>query len=401
MAFLHLFFIAKYHFVTMKKIKYRLVFNRKGQLTQEGKALIQVEAYLERKRCYFTTHIYVKPQQWDTNKRQICHHANAEGLNWMLAERIVQLEQMEIALWKSEGKISLHALKERAGNCSSLKFLPFMADEIAHAAIRDSTRHNRLTTYHLLQEYSAEVTFEQLTPHFISKFEAWMVSRGYHTNTTAKHLSHLRIYVNIAILKGLMREDENPFHKRHITHKPPRHVHLTPFELKKLEGMVFPLKQQYLQQTLEAFLFCCYTGLRYSDFVRLTKANIQRGAVHTWVALECHKTDAHVRLPIDMLFEGKALRLLDKHTDDIDTFFDLPENSTVDKQLLSIARLAGLRKHFSFHSARHTNATLLLARGVSVTTVQKLLGHKDVKTTMNYCEVIDCTIVNELKRVRK
>ena len=60
MAFLHLFFIAKYHFVTMKKIKYRLVFNRKGKLTQEGKALIQVEAYLERRRCYFTTHIYVR-----------------------------------------------------------------------------------------------------------------------------------------------------------------------------------------------------------------------------------------------------------------------------------------------------------------------------------------------------
>lgn len=99
--------------------------------------------------------------------------------------------------------------------------------------------------------------------------------------------------------------------------------------------------------------------------------------------------------------EGKALRLLDKHTDDIDTFFDLADNSTIDKQLLTIARLAGLRKHFSFHSARHTNATLLLAQGVSVTTVQKLLGYKDVKTTMNYCEVIDCTIINELKLARK
>ena len=398
MAFLHLLIITKYHFATMKKIKYRLVFNRKGQLTQEGKALIQVEAYLERRRCYFTTHIYVRPRQWDASKQQICHHANAEGLNWMLAERIVQLEQMEIALWKSEGRVSLHALKERVSSCTSPNFLPFMANEIAHATIRDSTRNNRLTTYHLLQEYSAEVTFEQLTPHFISKFEAWMVSRGYHTNTTAKHLSHLRIYVNTAILKGLMREEDNPFHRRRIGHKPFQHTHLTSLEVEKLERAPLP---QPLLQVRDAFLFCCYTGLRYSDFVRITTANIQRTTEHTWVCLTTQKTGADVRLPIDLLFGGKALHLLNIYRDDMSTLFHLPANSTVDKRLLTIARHAGIRKRFSFHSARHTNATLLLAQGVSVTTVQKLLGHKNVRTTMNYCEVINQTIVKELKKCRK
>jgi site-specific recombinase XerD len=73
------------------------------------------------------------------------------------------------------------------------------------------------------------------------------------------------------------------------------------------------------------------------------------------------------------------------------------EAATVVKQLLTIDRHAGLRKHFSFHSARHTNA--ILSQGVSVTTVQKLLGHKNVRTTMNYCEVIDQTLVNELERI--
>ena len=73
----------------------------------------------------------------------------------------------------------------------------------------------------------------------------------------------------------------------------------------------------------------------------------------------------------------------------------------IDKQLLTIARHAGLRKLFSFHSARHTNATLLLSQGVNVTTVQKLLGYKNVRTTMNYCEVIDRTVIKELQKSRK
>ena len=50
-----------------------------------------------------------------------------------------------------------------------------------------------------------------------------------------------------------------------------------------------------------------------------------------------------------------------------------------------------------FHTSRHTNATLLIYNGVNITTVQKLLGHKSVKTTQVYASVMDRTIVNDLK----
>lgn len=363
--------------------------------------MIQIEAYLKRKRKYFSTNIYVFPSQWDARKQRICGHAHSEELNWMLAERVVEMEQMEIALWKRGESISLRKLKECTCNSASPQFLPFMARAIERGHIRESTKENRFTTYCLLSEYSEDITFEGLTPYFVSKFEAWMVSRGYHTNTIAKHLSHLRIYVNMAVMQGIIREEDNPFHKRRIGHEPFKHTHLLPFEVEKLEHVKFPAKCQHLQVTTDAFLFCCYTGLRYSDFVRLGSKNVHKGAGHTWLYLKAQKTGSDVELPIDVLFGGKPMHLLDKYADCLDKFFGLPSNSTVDKQLLAVARHAGIRKHFSFHSARHTNATLLLAQGVSVTTVQKLLGHKNVKTTMNYCEVINQTIIKELKKCRK
>ena len=380
----------------MKKIKYRLVFNRKKQLRGDGKGLVQIEAYLERRRMYISTHLYIYSSQWDEARQQVCNHPHAEDLNWMIAEHIVKLEEMEIALWKRGEEVSLHGLRECLHKAVPAEFLPFMAQEIEIGHIRESTRDNRRTTLTLLQEFRNEITFKELTPDFVSSFETWMVSRGYHTNTIGKHLSHLRIYVNAAILKGLMREEDNPFHRRSIGHKPFRHTHLTPFEVTKLERAQLP---QSLGMVRDAFLFCCYTGLRYSDFVRLTAANIQRGSVHTWVHFTSHKTGAEVRLPIDLLFGGKALHLVEIYSDNLMAFFGLAANSTVDKQLLAIARRAELRKHFSFHSARHTNATLLLSQGANVTTVQKLLGHKNVRTTMNYCEVIDQTLVNELERI--
>ena len=49
------------------------------------------------------------------------------------------------------------------------------------------------------------------------------------------------------------------------------------------------------------------------------------------------------------------------------------------------------------HAARHTNATLLIYKGVNITTVQKLLGHKNVRTTQIYANVSDRTIVHDLK----
>lgn len=63
-----------------------------------------------------------------------------------------------------------------------------------------------------------------------------------------------------------------------------------------------------------------------------------------------------------------------------------------------LTNLAGIKKRITFHTARHTNATLLLYYGVNITTVQKLLGHRNVKTTEIYAEIMDKTIVRDLRK---
>ncbi|EJW89244.1 protein containing Integrase, catalytic core, phage domain protein, partial [gut metagenome] len=68
------------------------------------------------------------------------------------------------------------------------------------------------------------------------------------------------------------------------------------------------------------------------------------------------------------------------------------------KDLQMLAKMAGIQKHISFHTARHTNATLLIYKGVNITTVQKLLGHKSIKTTELYLEVMDMTLVKDLQK---
>ena len=118
----------------------------------------------------------------------------------------------------------------------------------------------------------------------------------------------------------------------------------------------------------------------------------------TWLIYKTIKTRIEVRLPLYLLFKGKGLQILNKYQDNLSDFFKLRDNSNVNKELLIIAKLSGLNKRISFHTARHTNATLLIYSGVNITTVQKLLGHKSVKTTQVYTNIMDITIVRDLEK---
>lgn len=63
--------------------------------------------------------------------------------------------------------------------------------------------------------------------------------------------------------------------------------------------------------------------------------------------------------------------------------------SSLQKAVQSAARLAGLQKPVGCHTFRHSFATALLQSSYDIRTVQELLGHKDVKTTMIYTHVLN------------
>lgn len=383
----------------MDKIKYRLVYNRKKQLNKQGTALVQVEASLNQRKVYFKTNIYLKPEHWDKRTSQVIVHPQANDLNAMLFEFVLHLQGVELALWKRGVPATLSLLKDamKKNRPVNVTFPVFAKEYVTHSDRRESTKENLYTTITVLQEFRPGLDFKDITYTFLKDFEVYLREKGNGINTVAKHLRQLRTLVNEAINQGYIHADAYPFRKFKIKQEKGRHEFLTPDELKKLENL--EVSDRKLRHVLDAFLFCCYVGLRFSDFCQLSPANFIKVNGKKWLHFKSIKTGIELRLPLHLLFEGKALSILDRYC--ITEFASLGSNSEVNKALSAIAGIARIKKHITYHTARHTCATLLIHQGVPITTVQRLLGHTSVKTTEIYSEILSSTIVRDLKAVKR
>ena len=383
----------------MDKIKYRLVYNRKKKLNKQGTALVQVEASLNQRKVYFKTNIYLRPEHWDKRTSQVCNHPQANDLNAMLFEFVLHLQGMELALWKRGVPATLSLLKDamKKNRPVNVTFPVFAKEYVTHSDRRESTKENLYTTITVLQEFRPGLDFKDITYTFLKDFEVYLREKGNGVNTVAKHLRQLRTLVNEAINQGYIHADAYPFRKFKIKQEKGRHEFLTPDELRKLENL--EIKDRKLRHVLDAFLFCCYVGLRFSDFCQLTPANFIKVNGKRWLHFKSIKTGIELRLPLHLLFEGKALAILDKYN--IAEFASLGSNSEVNKCLAQITMMARIKKHVTYHTARHTCATLLIHQGVPITTVQKLLGHTSVKTTEIYSEILSSTILRDLKAIKR
>ncbi|MDO7848714.1 site-specific integrase [Hymenobacter sp. M29] len=181
-------------------------------------------------------------------------------------------------------------------------------------------------------------------------------------------------------------------------------LYLTAAELDRIATTMLPAN---LVPTRDIFLFCCYTGLRYSDV-----SGLHRGHLHEWdggrlLRLMMSKT----RAGVSIYLTAAASAILDKYNDpERLKLLPVHPNQVMNKYLKRVAKLAGLTgaadlvstesggivraavpkcELVTMHTARHTFATQSLLRGMPVEVLQKVLGHKKVQTTLIYAKIIE------------
>jgi len=137
----------------------------------------------------------------------------------------------------------------------------------------------------------------------------------------------------------------------------------------------------------KAFLFSCLTGMAYADIMKIHWNNLSKDNDGKWqIIFHRKKTKG---LQYHQISE-EAIELLGEiQKNDEKVFKSLRYNSWMNVILRDWVYGAGIKKVITFHCARHTYATILLNKGVSLSVVQELLGHQDIKTTRGYAKVMD------------
>ena len=196
--------------------------------------------------------------------------------------------------------------------------------------------------------------------------------------SAATYYTRINTILNKAVRDGAI--SMNPSKKVDPQDKPkphsPERQYLSIDEIQKL--MSTPCPSEALKK---AFFFSCFTGLRYSDIASLTWGNIDGNKI----AKRMVKTREMIYMPLS----ANALAQLPTPGDAQELVFHLrSERQNID-DMKEWIKSAGITKKITFHCARHTFACLLLTYGTDIYTVSKLLGHKNIATTLIYAHMVD------------
>lgn len=141
------------------------------------------------------------------------------------------------------------------------------------------------------------------------------------------------------------------------------------------------------KQVKNAFLFCCFTGLRWVDIKQLRFKNIDYAAKSITVIQE--KT----KIPVSIPLNDATFNFLPKQTDSNSLVFVLPTANGANKTIKAWIKRAAIDKKITWHNARHSFGTNLILTQTDVVTASKLLGHTSLEQTQRYVDT-----ASELKR---
>ena len=212
-------------------------------------------------------------------------------------------------------------------------------------------------------------------------------------NTVIRYMKVVKKITNMALANDWMEKDpfiNIRFHEQEV-HK----EFLIKEELETMQNKVFDVPR--LDLVRDIFLFQCFTGLAFIDVSELKAEHlVSDNQGNLWIRKARQKTKVMCNIPLLDI----PLAILEKYKDQLPNGKILPiiSNQKMNDYLKEIAAICGIEKTLTYHVARHSCATsVLLANGVPIETVSKILGHTNIRTTQIYARITDLKVSSDME----
>lgn len=352
---------------------------REKQLSNGNKSLY-LDIYRNGKREYEFLKLYLIPETASDLTAKERNKQTIIQANAIKAQRIIELTNDEAGI-KNTNRAKM-LLSDWMKHIQELK------------ANKSGGLQNQIafTTY-LLQQYGGDKvrlcdvdkSFCEGFLNFITnEYVSDRVNKPLSKFTARNYYRSLSSALNVAVRSGIIQKNPLQLVEKDYKPQPPesQRVYLTIDEVKRL--IETECKKPIYKK---AFLFSCFCGLRVSDVARLKWSDINTQNGQMKADIRQKKTDEPLYLPLS----ENAVKWLPERMDGgegepIFKGVSVAHASTIVKDW---ARAAGITKNVTFHTARHTFATMLLTKGGDLFTVSKLLGHRDISTTQIYAKIVD------------
>lgn len=214
-------------------------------------------------------------------------------------------------------------------------------------------------------------------------------------NLSQNRQNRFFVYLNLAlknaVIDGLI--PNNPADKVSKQDKPQTQestrIYLDLDEVRKLSET-----QCGNEQVKRAFMFSCFTGLRVSDIRLLKWCDIKEDDNGKYIAITMKKTRRRVKVYLSNI----ATKQLPKRAVGDEYVFSLTKQVCVNRMIKRWCKKANIDKYVTFHTARHTFATVMLNADVPIEVVSRMLGHHNISTTEIYAKILNKTVATAITK---
>lgn len=343
------------------------------RLLDNGNTSLYLDIYQDKKRKYEFLKLHLVPEKTKAAKEQ-----NRQTLQLAIsiqAKRIVEIQNHEYGFADSF-KLDTNFF--------------YYYESMAEARKESYGNYgNWMSALNHLHDYaSPHTTFKDIDTQFLEGFKTHLAKiartkSGTPLSANSQHSYYckLRACINKAFDDRILPHNSSFLSVKAPKISEPQRDYLTVEEVRALSKTEchYPIMKR-------AFLFSCLTGIRWSDINKMTWNEVQEFDGGTRVVFRQKKTKEQEYLDIN----PQASDLLGKRTDPGDRVFEgLKYSAYHNVALQKWVMRAGISKNITFHCGRHTFAVMMLHLGADIYTVSKLLGHRDIKTTQIYAQILD------------